>query len=182
MKKYLRFLPFLLLCFCLILNSCSPDEEISSIDENTSAKSVKIGSSHEIESMLLNLNGFDLDDLDEPSAQLLIEPIIDQTVAQLISEGISEEEIIDAFGSLKNPNLINMSLVLVASHNVEAKADTVACILRATGIQAIHEAFWGNFINRRVLLRAVGRLSTRAAGWIGAALIVADFALCMNDN
>jgi hypothetical protein len=182
MKKYLRFLPFLLLCFCLILNSCSPDEEISSIDENTNAKSVKIGSSHEIESMLLNLNGFDLDDLDEPSAQLLIEPIIDQTVAQLISEGISEEEIIDAFGSLKNPNLINMSLVLVASDNVEAKADTVDCILRATGIQAIHEAFWGNFTNRRVLLRAVGRLATRAAGWIGAALIVADFVLCMNDN
>jgi hypothetical protein len=75
-----------------------------------------------------------------------------------------------------------MSVAMVAADNVDIQSDTVDCILRATGIQAIHEAFWGNFTNRRVLLRAVGRLATRAAVWIGAALIVADFVLCMNDN
>ncbi|PQJ31067.1 hypothetical protein BST92_03620 [Nonlabens arenilitoris] len=181
MKKYFKFLPFLLLSFCLVLNSCS-QEEILDIDDNINAKSASIESSFEIESMLLSLSDYNLKDLDEESAQLLIEPIIDQTVSQLISEGISEQEIIEEFGSLKSPNLIHMSLAMVASDKVEVKADTVDCILRATGIQAIHEAFWGNFTNRRLLLRAVGRLATRAAGWIGAALIVADFVLCMNDN
>lgn len=54
MKKYFKFLPFLLLGLCLVLNSCSPDEEISSIDENTNAKSVELESSIDYEIEMLN--------------------------------------------------------------------------------------------------------------------------------
>jgi hypothetical protein len=179
MKKHFKFLSFLLLSLCLVLNSCSTeDEDLGNNKEVSLQKSKSIG----IESSMLALSDVKFEELDEDTAKTLILPIIVKTVAQLESEGISKEEIIEEFGSLENPELIYMSVAMVAADNVDIQSDTVDCILRATGIQAIHEAFWGNFTNRRVLLRAVGRLATRAAGWIGAALIVADFVLCMNDN
>jgi hypothetical protein len=179
MKKHFKFLPFLLLSLCLVLNSCSTeDEDLGNNKEVSLQKSKSIG----IESSMLALSDVKFEELDEDTAKTLILPITVKTVAQLESEGISKEEIIEEFGSLENPELIYMSVAMVAADNVDIQSDTVDCILRATGIQAIHEAFWGNFTNRRVLLRAVGRLATRAAVWIGAALIVADFVLCMNDN
>jgi len=99
--------------------------------------------------------------------------------------GISDQEIIEDYGSLDSPELIYVGMYLANDDSLNfqqqsnSSSQVVDCLLRATGTQAFHDAFWGSFTNRRMLLRAVGRFATRTLGWIGAALIVADFADCM---
>ena len=114
----------------------------------------------------------------------MLEPIINETISVLINSGISEKDIIKEFGSLKSPEIALMSVALLSetseNKNTYAKGgDVLDCAARAFVGMELHEGFWSSFTNRRVLLRAVGKLATRALGFIGAALIVYDFADCM---
>lgn len=123
-------------------------------------------------------------ELQNPQAEEMLKPIINETVSILLNSGIKKSEIVDEFGNLNSPELAIMGVALISQaetqKDTEAKAgDALDCAARAfIGIE-LHEGFWGSFTNRRVLLRAVGKLATRTLGFIGAALIVYDFADCM---
>ncbi|WP_426431468.1 hypothetical protein ACPX19_03290 [Winogradskyella sp. HB-48] len=163
-----------------IFLSCST-EEANLNEELINDEVILKSNANNIESEMKKIDFSNVTNWDENESKTKLMPVINETIKLLNSEGISNQEIIDEFGSLDNPEILYLSMGIVeyeGSSSIQ-KADTVDCLLRATGLDAFHQGFWNSFSNRRALLRAVGRVATRTLGWIGAALIVADFAHCM---
>lgn len=122
--------------------------------------------------------------LTETEAQNFIQPLINDTRNLLLQEGISESEIINEFGSLNAPELalVGISIIEIGDDEPiysETSGHVLDCAARAFVGFELHEGFWSQFSNRRMLLRAIGKIATRYLGAIGAALIVYDFADCM---
>jgi hypothetical protein len=71
------------------------------------------------------------------------------------------------------------------SFNMESSKGTWDCAMEAIGVAAISELIGaiGSTAaiqaSKAVILKAVGKLASRYAGWIGAAVMVADFTECM---
>lgn len=175
MKK----ISILLVVLC-IFTSCSREEANVNeqvINDEFFTKSSVVN----IETEMKKIDFSNIANWDENQSKTILMPVINETIKLLNIEGVSNQEIINEFGSLDNPEILYLSLDIVEYEGSSSlqKADTIDCVLRATGIQTLHDAFWGLFTNRRTLLRAVGRIATRTLGWFGAALIVADFADCM---
>lgn len=183
MKSFLKLFSFVLLSTFIV--SCSTEEnETISLNENASINTLR-----ELVKSQTNINSgkktyFKKSNLTEAEAEIMLEPIINETVSVLINSGISEDEIVSEFGSLKSPEIVLMSVALLSetneNKNTYAKGgDVLDCAARAfVGIE-LHEGFWKSFTNRRVLMKAVGKLATRALGFVGAALVAYDFADCM---
>lgn len=161
----------------LITTSCSLDQ--TEVDDFQGIEMISKSSVANIESELRKINLKNLSNWDESKSKMELMPVIDATVSLLNKEGISNQEIIEEFGSLDNPEILYLSLGIVEYEASIQKADGVDCLLRATGLDVFHRGFWSSFSTRRALLRAVGKVATRTLGWFGAALIVADFADCM---
>jgi len=98
-----------------------------------------------LRSSMQSLQDQPLTDVSENHAMDLVKPVIEETSIPLNKEGISDEEIVEIFGSLDNPDSIFMSVAMVQADNIVAKSDAVDCILRSTGISELHSAYWGNF-------------------------------------
>lgn len=182
MKHVIKFTLFFL--FCCVFISCEQDrenfkEEIEFVD-NSKLKNL-FNSASETLNKKNDLDWHIKSASNDQQAQIILQPVIAETKNMLNQYGISDQEIIDDYGSLDSPELIYVGMYLAndSQNQSMSSSEVVDCLLRATGIQAFHDAFWGNFTNRRMLLRAVGKFATRTLGWIGAALIVADFADCM---
>lgn len=185
MKTFLKLFSIFLLSIFII--SCETEEnEVFNLNENASIDTlrelVKNQTSINNENAFLSKSG----KLTEQEAEIILEPIINETVSVLINSGISENQIIEEFGSLKSPEIVLMSVAILnettsntSAYYSKGDGDVLDCVARAfVGIE-LHEGFWSSFTNRRVLLRAVGKLATRTLGFMGAALVVYDFADCM---
>lgn len=123
--------------------------------------------------------------LSEADAQEFLEPFVNETRNLLLQEGITQTEIIDEFGSLDAPELalVGISIIEMEENNyqmqVQGGPSVLDCVARAFVGFELHEGFWSQFSNRRLLLRAIGKVATRYLGAVGAALIVYDFGDCM---
>lgn len=183
--KNLKFYAFLFLLSSFISSCVNEENNIFELNEHANVESlrevVKTQTSFNKKTKFSKRSN-----LNEDEAKVFLEPIINETVSVLLNSGISENEIITEFGSLNSPEIALMSVALLnenSSYNTENQSkkerDVIDCAARAfTGIK-IHEGFWNSFTNRRVLLRAVGKLATRTLGFVGAALVVYEFADCM---
>lgn len=102
---------------------------------------------------------------------------------RLMTEGnISANEIPELNGkSLTDEQAIISGLLIFTSQtNLAIQSNSVGgCIANAVVGIELHEGFWSNFTNKRVMLKLLGKTLTRALGPISAALIVYDFADCM---
>lgn len=183
--KNVKIYAIILLLSSFIVSCETEENNVFELNENASIESLK-----EVVKTQTSVNKktkfSKKDNLNEDKAKAFLEPIINETVSVLLNSGISENEIITEFGSLNSPEIVLMSIALLnenSSYNSKYQnksgVDVLECIAKAfTGIK-LHEAFWKSFTNRRVLLRAVGKLATRTLGFVGAALVVYDFADCM---
>ncbi|WP_299128109.1 hypothetical protein [uncultured Winogradskyella sp.] len=169
-----------LLVVLLIFTSCSK-EEANVNEQIVNDEAFSKSNITNIENEIRKIDFSNVANWDENQSKTILMPVINETIKLLNNEGISNQEIIDEFGSLDNPEILYLSMGIVEYEGQSSyqKGDTVDCLLRATGLDAFHQGFWNSFSNRRALLRAVGRVATRTLGWFGAALIVADFAHCM---
>lgn len=61
----------------------------------------------------------------------------------------------------------------------KSRPDVLDCAATAFVGMELRAGFWSSFTTRRAILRVVGRLAARTLGFLGAALIVYDFADCM---
>lgn len=176
--------------------ACSSDDTATSNNtttENTSVEktiTAKAGVSVEsleniikTQAMVLKGEGIDINNIGEERANKFIEPIVVETRNLLISEGISESEIIEAFGAIDAPEIALAGISIVEyEKKLSSNPAVLECVTRAFVGFDLHDGFWSNFTNRRTLIRAVGKMATRYLGVIGAALIVYDFADCMWGN
>jgi hypothetical protein len=73
----------------------------------------------------------------------------------------------------------------ISGRTAEAEGSWWDCALEAVGVAAVSEliASFGSSAaiqaSSSVILKAVGKVASRYAGWIGAAIMVADFTECM---
>ena len=122
-------------------------------------------------------------EMNEQSAKLVLQPIIYETLQILYDDGITEQEIIESFGSLENPAIALVGIGITADNtNVQVQSedpDPINCLGRAYLGMDLQKGFWSQFSNRRVMLRAIGKAASRTLGWVGTALLVYDFADCM---
>lgn len=167
-----------------VLNNEDINSEITEFRQKNS-NNLELSLKNQMNEMtkFVNSDGTPSSVFDEQKAKSVLMPFVNKTKDLLISEGISEQEIIDEFGSLDSPELALVGIAIIETQNQQiSESDSpsvLECVARAfVGIK-LHEGFWSNFTNRRVLLRAVGKLATRTLGWVGAALVVYDFTDCM---
>ncbi|QSS96679.1 hypothetical protein [Psychroflexus sp. ALD_RP9] len=167
-----------------VLNNEDINSEITEFRQKNS-NNLELSLKNQMNEMtkFVNSDGTPSSVFDEQKAKSVLMPFVNKTKDLLISEGISEQEIIDEFGSLDSPELALVGIAIIETQNQQiSESDSPSvldCVARAfVGIK-LHEGFWSNFTNRRVLLRAVGKLATRTLGWVGAALVVYDFTDCM---
>ena len=184
MKNLFFILAFLSLSFTLV--SCDVEDSTNDFyNVNTNRSTLR-----DVFRNLITQNNLKFKSekfLEEDDAREILKPIIHETLSVLLNEGISKSEIIDQFGNLKSPEIAIVGIVLLAEDVSATKSNSYAskeqsvldCAARAFVGMELHEGFWSSFTNRRTLLRAVGKLASRTLGFIGAALIVYDFADCM---
>ncbi|APY08029.1 hypothetical protein BWZ20_06820 [Winogradskyella sp. J14-2] len=131
-----------LLVVLLIFASCSKEEvnlNEQIISEEVFAKSNVIN----IEDEIKKIDFSNVASWDENQSKTILMPVINETIKLLNSEGISNQEIIDEFGSLDNPEILYLSMGIVEYEGSSSlqKADAVDCLLRATGLDAFHQGF-----------------------------------------
>lgn len=188
--KFLIFSILLLFLVSFSFYSCSIENDESVIEKKIDAK--KLASTLKLqlrkvkENQNLN-NSLQMrgTSLSEADAQEFLEPFVNETRNLLLQEGITQTEIIDEFGSLDAPELalVGISIIEMEENNyqmqVQGGPSVLDCVARAFVGFELHEGFWSQFSNRRLLLRAIGKVATRYLGAVGAALIVYDFGDCM---
>lgn len=188
--KFLIFSILLLFLVSFSFYSCSSENDESVIEKKIDAK--KLASTLKLqlrkvkENQNLN-NSLQMrgTSLSEADAQEFLEPFVNETRNLLLQEGITQTEIIDEFGSLDAPELalVGISIIEMEENNyqmqVQGGPSVLDCVARAFVGFELHEGFWSQFSNRRLLLRAIGKVATRYLGAVGAALIVYDFGDCM---
>ncbi|WP_438969256.1 hypothetical protein [Nonlabens sp.] len=196
MKKYFKF-PIVLFLSCLLW-ACSPEEDNinyeNSFSFNDTATSNELDlidtpkstySEHQsLETVIRNVvSQIDIENLDEKTSMETLDPLIDATLIALNNDGITNEEIIESFGSLQNPAIALVGIGIAASNamdNIESgDPDPINCLGRAYLGMDLQKGFWSQFRNRRVMLKAIGKAASRTLGWVGTALLVYDFADCM---
>jgi hypothetical protein len=125
----------------------------------------------------------DIENLEEETKMNTLKPLIDATIIALNNDGITNEEIIESFGSLNDPAIALVGIGIAASNamdNVESgDPDPINYLGRAYLGMDLQKGFWSQFSNRRVMLKAIGKAASRTLGWVGTALLVYDFADCM---
>lgn len=183
--KYLSKIIFITI-LTLTITSCN-EEEFNSDTDNQNANISTLNDVLKKQTIKNKFQSKSKNTLDEDGAKEMLNPIIQETVSVLRNGGISKNEIISEFGSLNSPEIAIVGLALLTENRKLSmsspyafkEASVLDCAARAFVGMELHEGFWSSFTNRRVLLRAVGKLATRTLGFIGAALIVYDFADCM---
>lgn len=113
---------------------------------------------------------------------LAFKPFIQNVRYSLNMMGIPDEEIIENYGTLYSTDLIITGMYLLGDnpelHN--GSMNRVSdCILEATGIMALKDAFFGNFTNRRAIVKAIGKVAGRTLGYVGTVIAAYDFMNCM---
>lgn len=135
--------------------------------------------------------------------------ILDNSIAVLNSQGITKAMIVEEFGSLNHPEIVSTALAVTRivdginagnrvvdletgfcfstnTYSTLSYSDSpdnlvIDCALIALGIKGgfiLYEAKGQSTVS--ALLKAAGRLATRALGWIGAAVAVYAFGDCMD--
>ncbi|NCP53328.1 MAG: hypothetical protein GW817_13880 [Flavobacteriales bacterium] len=148
----------------------------------------------------VDINGFVFEE--EEKGQSL-----DNSIALLNSFGVTNQDIIEEFGSLENPDIITTAL---ASSRIEEQSQlgyyvvdfetgynystdsyvdlkgmnntansVVDCAMDALGIPAGLIVGSAKNLGRKALLKAARKLATRMLGWVGAGIAVYEFGDCM---
>lgn len=188
--KFLIFASLLITLVSFSFYSCSSENDENVIEKKIDAK--KLASTLKLQfskvkenqklSNSLQMRGTGLTEAD---AQEFLEPFVNETRNLLLQEGITQAEIIHEFGSLDAPEiaLVGISIIEMEEDNyqmqVQGGPSVLDCVARAFVGFELHEGFWSQFSNRRLLIRAIGKVATRYLGAVGAALIVYDFGDCM---
>jgi hypothetical protein len=188
--KFLIFASLLITLVSFSFYSCSSENDENVIEKKIDAKKLasilKLQLNKAKENQNLN-NSFQMrgTGLTETDAQEFLEPFVSETRNLLLQEGITQAEIIHEFGSLDAPEiaLVGISIIEMEEDNyqmqVQGGPSVLDCVARAFVGFELHEGFWNQFSNRRLLIRAIGKVATRYLGAVGAALIVYDFGDCM---
>lgn len=112
---------------------------------------------------------------------------LSEAIQTLHFHGLSNEEIIEDFGSLDNPAIIVAALyadesylygVAMVSNPDNSEPDLFDCLMRSIGIDAAVEIVNGK-LKGAALRKAVRKIATRTLGWAGAAWAVYEFGDCM---
>ena len=189
-SKFLIFARLLIILVSFSFYSCSSENDQNVIEKKVDAK--KLASTLKLQfnkvkenqklSNSLQRRGTGLTEAD---AQEFLEPFVNETRNLLLQEGITQAEIIHEFGSIDAPEiaLVGISIIEMEEDNyqmqVQGGPSVLDCVARAFVGFELHEGFWSQFSNRRLLIRAIGKVATRYLGAVGAALIVYDFGDCM---
>lgn len=147
--------------------------------------------------------------LTEGEVETFIENLRSPSVDLINSYGISDQEIIDEFGSLDNPLVEKAAMlisytedsVLALGHSLnifenedflasnsflisscQAQDPTISgCLGEATGIYLLKDVFKYGIkkLGKKGALKLLKKVATKYAGWVGAAIMVLDFSECM---
>lgn len=145
----------------------------------------------------------------EEEAKFILEPVVENGIALLKSYGLTDDEIINEFGSLSEPEIVTAALAVYRTEELArdgfmikelnedldyefasllsfsgyayAQSGVGNCILEAIGVNAVIQGFRGGIkkLGKRGVLRLIRRVALRTLGWFGAAIAVVDFADCM---
>lgn len=119
-------------------------------------------------------------ELYERDLELVLEPLVGISQRLTIAVDINENEVPELVdNSLSNQQIVAIGTLIYAYETNSSNSSVTACIAYAFIGLDLHGEFWGNFTNRRALIRAVGKVASRYLGVVGAALIVYDFIDCM---
>ena len=198
MKKFFKYLPFLLFGLCFVLNSCS--EENVNTDQTRNLGFSEMKSTEDVDlSKLRNsvatfvdsvniasiANGSTL--LDEGQASDLLAPIVEETLAILPEYGITLGELQEDFPNLDDSRIAIIGIGIISIedglNNLQIKSvdwdRAISCALGAIGFNSIdllrNAAETGTRVAIRGLIKTV---ATRLLGPIGVAFTVAEWALC----
>lgn len=185
LKRQIKKVSFFSIVFIAIfILSCSKDEN------GTNQKSSNVDfkkMNYEI-SLLFQNSELRLDDsqiyITEDGAILTLSQYLEGCVQNLRGRGFSDAEIIEEFGSLQNPaiivsvNWLNKIEYTLASSQARQHADVYDCLLRAIGIDAVVELFNGK-VTKSIAKKAIRKIVSRTAGWVGAAIAIYEFSDCM---
>ncbi|MDO5608963.1 MAG: hypothetical protein Q4G08_10970 [Capnocytophaga sp.] len=129
----------------------------------------------------------------------ILSPIVNETKILLFNLGITEHDIISEFGSINDPRIALIGLMLLqtkydyektiflnSSINIYSKKGVADCFLESTGIAAgisLVNALSAKVVDKilvKTLVKAtIKTIGKRALGGIGVALIIAEFTYCM---
>ena len=199
MKKYFKFLPFLFLGLCLILNSCSADEvneEPNIVVKSNSEEPINLNPlKTAVKSLFAYVDQKEdptnyLNNLTETEATILLQPVIDETLNILPQYGISHSELQEDI-ALDDSRIASIGIGIIAinvgtaQYEVES-ADwdkVIECAVAVIGFNARDLITDGIQSGVRMAVKAlVKNVAIRVAGGpIGVALTVAEFTFCYND-
>ncbi|HLN94087.1 MAG TPA: hypothetical protein VK183_00530 [Flavobacterium sp.] len=171
-----------------LLASCSPDSSSSMPEANMTVSSSAI---KDFEIALTTVapkvqeltQSADFQASPESFEREVIEimaPLVAPSERLMSEANINASEVPELEGvTLDEGQLVQIGLLIYASETMAQRNSVLECVERAFVGFELHEGFWSQFGNRRLLLRAIGKVATRYLGAIGAILIVADFVDCM---
>lgn len=185
MKRYL-LLPFL--AIASLLTGCSTDsasapQEANLIASSSSIKEFEIALTSvapRIKEITNSPEFIENPRAFEEQVTLTLKPLVEPSLRLMAEADINDKEVPELAGVTLDDGQIAQIGILIYANQTMAERNSVAdCVARAFVGFDLHEGFWKQFGNRRLLLRAIGKVATRYLGAIGAILIVADFVDCM---
>ena len=115
----------------------------------------------------------------EKELQIVLNPLVSPSKDLIKMMNITEAEVPGIHTSFTEHQTIATGLLIYSQQTADSDPSVLDCVARAFVGLELHEGFWSSFTNRRVLIKAVGKVASRYLGAIGAALIVYDFVDCM---
>lgn len=110
-----------------------------------------------------------------------ITPLVPLGIRVMAESGVNATNVPELSNTLTDDQVVAIGTLIISQEALLASAGTVAeCIGYAFLGVELSSSFWGSFTTRKALLKAIGKVAAKYLGVIGTALIVYDFADCMD--
>lgn len=187
---------FLSICFVSFLFSCSDNtENLVEKNDDIALRSNITAKDYQtlLEVVTSNLNHSTKStgavEMTEDEAREILMPFLeDGKQIQHSLMDIVDKDIAEVWNNMTETDLITLSfLVCSVNHNsVETKATTgeriLACLGAATGVSEIYKIGTKGLVNAKTALQVVKAVGKRYLGYIGVAIMVADFTICIGAS
>ncbi|WP_316746438.1 hypothetical protein [Pedobacter gandavensis] len=124
--------------------------------------------------------------LTEAQAAALLAPLINNSGTLLNSYGFSNLEITEEYGSMNDPKVAILGLVLYVLNENDPDGPAMDCLITALGgddirdlLESTVERDFNTYGTRKLIMRAVGKVAARfGLGHLGTAIMIYEFMNC----